>query len=267
MTTRVGITGCMGRMGQAVTLAVLADKNTSLAGGTEMGPEGDRMLHPRTGEDLGVPLFGDTADLAAVSDVLVDFTVLPALAHHLEIAGETGTPLVVGTTGLGVEHHRLIDEVAAKTAILQAGNMSLGVNVLTAIVEKAAGILDDNWDIEVLEMHHRHKVDAPSGTAVMLGEAAADGRKVALEDVACRARDGIVGARSTGEIGFATLRGGGVIGDHQVIFASDNERLELGHRAGDRALFADGAIRAAHWLVGQAPGRYDMKDALGLHAL
>ena len=267
MTVRIGITGCQGRMGQAITLAVLAADGLELAGGTEIGPEGTRMRHPRSGADLGVPLFQDTADLANVSDVLIDFTVLPALAHHLDVAADTGTAIVIGTTGLSSADHKLIDVAAGKTAVLQAGNMSLGVNVLTALVEKAAGILDDSWDIEVVEMHHRHKVDAPSGTAVMLGEAAAAGRDVELDEVACRARDGIVGARPKGEIGFATLRGGGVVGDHSVVLASENERLELGHRAEGRDLFADGAVRAAKWLAWREPGRYDMKDVLGLNDL
>lgn len=268
MTVRIGITGCLGRMGKALTLAALSSDQISLVGGTEMNvSEATTMKHPENGEDLEVPILGDANDLMDIADVVLDFTVLDALKTHLDAAVKNSTALVIGTTGLTSEHHSLIDRAAESIPILQAGNTSLGVTVLAALVEKAASILDDSWDIEVLEMHHRHKVDAPSGTATMLGEAAAAGRGVALDTVAQRTRDGIIGERTIGDIGFATLRGGGVIGDHSVIMASQHERIELSHKAEDRDLFASGAIRAALWLSDQPEGRYDMRRALGLDKL
>ncbi|GAB5482984.1 MAG: hypothetical protein Pars92KO_27410 [Parasphingorhabdus sp.] len=172
--------------------------------------------------------------------------------------------MLVGTTGLEPAHHLSIDAAAKTVPVLQTGNTSLGVNMLAALVKEAAARLGDDWDIEIVEMHHRHKVDAPSGTAILLGEAAAKGRGIDLNDHSERGRDGQTGARAKGAIGFASLRGGSVAGDHQVILATDEERIELGHRAENRMIFARGAVKAALWLTQQQPGRYDMTDMLGL---
>jgi 4-hydroxy-tetrahydrodipicolinate reductase len=207
---------------------------------------------------------GDLAALTAASDVLVDFSSPHAVEANLDACVAAGKPIVIGTTGLEERHHFLIDDAARDIAILQTGNTSLGVNMLAALVEQAARQLGADWDIEILEMHHRHKVDAPSGTALLLGEAAAKGRAIHLKDHSERGRDGITGARKAGDIGFASLRGGSVAGDHSVILASDNERIELIHRAENRTIFARGAVKAAVWLTPQKPGRYNMQEVLGL---
>ncbi len=174
------------------------------------------------------------------------------------------TPIIVGTTGLEERHHYLIDHAAGDIAVLQTGNTSLGVTLLAHLVREAAARLDADWDIEVVEMHHRMKVDAPSGTALLLGQAAAAGRGIDLATASERGRDGVTGARARGNIGFASLRGGTVAGDHDVIFAGDEEMITLSHRAENRMIFARGAVRAALWLIGQAPGRYIMPQVLGL---
>lgn len=197
-------------------------------------------------------------------DVFIDFSAPDALQGHLETAVEAKRPIVIGTTGLTPGHQRMIDEASAKIAVLQAANTSLGVNLLVHLVRQAAAKLGEDWDIEIAEMHHRHKADAPSGTALLLGRAAADGRGVSLDEMSERDRDGITGPREPGRIGFAALRGGSVAGDHQVVFAGDGERLELGHRAESRAIFAQGAVRAALWIADCPPGRYGMDDVLGL---
>jgi 4-hydroxy-tetrahydrodipicolinate reductase len=186
------------------------------------------------------------------------------LPEHLEAARGAGRPILVGTTGLSARHHAMIDAAAAEIPVLQTGNTSLGVTLLGILVREAAARLGPEWDIEIVEMHHRHKVDAPSGTALLLGEAAATGRDTTLSEVRVDGRAGLTGARTEGTIGFSSLRGGSVIGDHSVIFATDGERIELGHRGEDRVIFARGAVRAALWLVGRAPGRYRMGDVLGL---
>lgn len=196
-------------------------------------------------------------------DVFVDFSAPEALEKHLGDAVAVRKPIVIGTTGLTAEHQRMIDEAATRIAVLQAANTSLGVNLLAHLVREAAARLGDDWDIEIVEMHHRHKKDAPSGTGLLLGRAAAEGRGVDLDAVADRGRDGM-GEREAGRIGFAALRGGSVAGDHHVIFAGDGERIELGHRAESRAIFAQGAIRAALWLRDKPVGRYSMNDVLGL---
>ena len=224
-------------MGRAVA-AALADHDAVLAGGIDAG--------------------GDPAALARVADVLIDFSAPAALAANLAAARAARTPIVIGTTGLGDDHHGLIDDAAREIALLQTGNTSLGVTLLSVLVEQAAARLAD-WDVEVVEMHHRHKQDAPSGTALLLGQAAAAGRGVALAAETDRDR-----VRQDGAIGFASLRGGTMVGDHHVILAGPHERLSLGHVAEDRSLFAHGAIRAALWLRDRAPGRYTMRDVLGL---
>lgn len=254
--TAIGIFGARGRMGQAIA-GMAADAGLEIAGGTDSQAGG-------TIGDGGAAITADPAALAARADVLIDFSVPAALDAHLSACIATGKPLLIGTTGLEAEHHAAIDRAAERIAVLQTGNTSLGVNLLAALVREAATRLGDDWDIEIVEMHHRHKVDAPSGTALLLGEAAAAGRNIRLDERAVRGRDGITGARGAGDIGFASLRGGSVAGDHQVILATDQERIELGHRAESRIIFARGAIKAAQWLIGKAPGRYTMADVLGL---
>ena len=241
--TRIGIIGSAGRMGQALTAAI-AEAGLSHAGGVDKD--------------------GDVAALAAASDALVDFSSPAALEATLDAAMAAGRPIVIGTTGLEERHHWLIDQASKDIPILQTGNTSLGVTMLAALVRKAAAGLADDWDIEITEMHHRHKVDAPSGTALLLGEAAAAGRGIALSSHSERGRDGVTGPRAPGAIGFASLRGGSVAGDHSVIFASEGESITLSHRAEDRSIFARGAVKAAVWLTRQRAGRYTMNDVLGM---
>lgn len=212
----------------------------------------------------GVDCGDDVAALAAVSDVLIDFSAPKALEANLDAAITYHRPLLIGTTGLEERHHYLIDDAAKDIAALQTGNTSLGVTLLAAMVRDAAARLGPDWDIDIVEMHHRMKVDAPSGTALLLGEAAAAGRGIDLTRHSERGRDGHTGARQSGAIGFASLRGGTVAGDHSVIFAGEQERIEFTHRAEDRSIFARGAVRGAAWLLGQRPGRYAMADVLGL---
>ena len=239
----IGIIGSEGRMGQALAMAI------------------DAAGHECSG---GVDQAGKPGPLAAQSDVLVDFSAPQALEANLAAAKVPGIPLVIGTTGLTEDHHRMIDDAAQVIPVLQTGNTSLGVTLLAYLVREAASRLGPDWDIEILEMHHRMKVDAPSGTALLLGEAAAEGRNIALSDKSESGRDGHTGARGDGAIGFAALRGGTVAGDHSVIFAGAQERLTLSHQAEDRAIFASGAVRAATWLIGKEPGRYTMQDVLDL---
>lgn len=254
--TTIGIFGAAGRMGNAIAQAAI-DAQIAFAGGTDRSQTGE--IAP------GVAITSDSAALALKSDVLIDFSVPAALEDHLNACVAASRPILIGTTGLEPSHHALIDQAARHIPVLQTGNTSLGVNILAALVEKAAAGLGDDWDIEIVEMHHRHKVDAPSGTALLLGEAAARGRRITLADNSERGRDGITGARARGAIGFAALRGGSVAGDHQVIFATEGERIEIGHRAENRSIFARGAIKAALWLAQQdQAGRYDMKAVLGL---
>lgn len=240
---RIGIIGSEGRMGHALERAI-AEAGHTLSGGIDKG--------------------GDCAALADASDVLVDFSAPFALEANLHAAVGAGVPLVIGTTGLEPQHHVAIDAAARAVAVLQTGNTSLGVTLLAHLVREAAMRLGDDWDIEIVEMHHRMKVDAPSGTALLLGEAAAAGRGIDLADNRESGRDGHTGARKPGAIGFAALRGGTVAGEHSVILAGEEERLTLTHSAENRAIFARGAVKAAQWLIGRAPGRYTMDDVLGL---
>ena len=240
---RIGIIGSAGRMGQALAEAIPA-AGYALAGGVDQG--------------------GDVIALAETSDVLVDFSSPAALEANLDIAVEAATPILIGTTGLEDRHHFLIDHAADRIAVLQTGNTSLGVNMLVHLVREAALRLDPDWDIEIVEMHHRGKIDAPSGTALMLGAAAAEAREIRLHEASERGRDGIHSARVRGAIGFASLRGGTVAGDHSAIFAGEDERIVLSHVAENRSIFARGAVRGAGWLIGQKPGRYTMAQVLGL---
>lgn len=254
--TSIGIYGAAGRMGQAIAVAA-GEAKVKIAGSVDRPG--------RTGEiAAGMAIGNDPLALAELSDVLIDFSSPSALGDHLDACIAARKPIVIGTTGLEHVHHALIDQAAKQIAVIQTGNTSLGVNLLAALVEDAARRLGDDWDIEIVEMHHRHKVDAPSGTALLLGEAAAKGRGVTLTDSGVRGRDGITGARTPGSIGFASLRGGSVSGDHQILFAAEGERIELGHRAESRSIFARGAIKAALWLAAQPAGRYDMKSVLSL---
>jgi len=217
------------------------------------------------GKPLGLEVGDDAAALFRGADAVIDFTHPTALARHAGLAAEHGTALVVGTTGLEHEALSVLADAAKKTAVVRSANMSVGVTLLTTLVERLAAILGpDIFDIEITEMHHRHKIDAPSGTAFLLGRAAAEGRGVDLDKVAVRGRDGETGARAKGVIGFAALRGGDVVGDHSVIFATEGERIELTHKAASRDIFARGALRAARWAMGRAPGLYTMKDVLGV---
>jgi 4-hydroxy-tetrahydrodipicolinate reductase len=222
------------------------------------------------GGRMGKAIAEDVARRADLSisqadpDLFIDFSAPEALESHVGAALSAGRPIVIGTTGLDSGHHDRIDEAARHIPVLQAANMSLGVNLLAHLVREAAARLGPDWDVEIVEMHHRHKVDSPSGTALLLGEAAAAGRRIELQAASERGRDGITGARRRGSIGFASLRGGSVAGDHQLIFAGEGERIELGHRAESRAIFARGAVDAALWLLGKPPGRYSMADMLGL---
>jgi 4-hydroxy-tetrahydrodipicolinate reductase len=206
----------------------------------------------------------DAGALFAAADAVLEFTSAKASLDHAALAAGTRTIHVIGTTGLDPAQEAALAAAAQSTAIVWAPNMSLGVNLLMGLVERVAAALDDDFDIEIFEIHHRHKVDAPSGTALGLGAAAARGRGVDLDDVAIRGRDGMTGARRRGAIGFASLRAGDVVGDHSVIFAADGERIELAHRATDRRIYARGALRAALWARGKAPGLYSMADVLGL---
>jgi 4-hydroxy-tetrahydrodipicolinate reductase len=241
--TRIGIIGSQGRMGQAIA-AALIEAGETLGGGADKD--------------------GAIADLAAQSDVLVDFSSAQALEDNLDAAVAAGVPIVIGTTGLEERHHFLIDHAAQAIPVLQTGNTSLGVTLLAHLVREAASRLGDDWDIEIVETHHRMKVDAPSGTALLLGEAAAEARAVTLADASERGRDGITGKRGIGNIGFAALRGGSVAGDHSVLFLGDGERVTLSHLAENRSIFAKGAVRACQWLIGKPAGRYTMPEVLGL---
>ena len=263
---KIGILGCAGRMGRALVQEVRATAGAELGGGMEpTGPAiGQDLGTLAGGEPLGVKVVSDAATLFSTCDCVIDFTIASVVNAHVKLAAENKKTLVLGTTGLGDAARIAIAEGAKKTVIVQAANFSVGVNLLLGLTEKVASMLGPDFDIDILEMHHRHKVDAPSGTALALGEAAAKGRAVNLKDVGRRTRDGLVGARPSGEIGFATLRGGDVIGDHTVIFAADGERIELTHKASGRPIFARGAVRAALWTVGKGPGLYSMRDVLGL---
>jgi 4-hydroxy-tetrahydrodipicolinate reductase len=265
--TSIGVVGAAGRMGTMLVKEITANAETALAGATES--PGHAALGVDIGELAGlgkidIPLSDDPAKLFAAADAVIDFTRPGATVNHAALAAQARTVLVIGTTGLEKSHEAEIAKAAKHTAIVLAPNMSLGVNLLFALTEQVAGALGDDFDIEIVEMHHRHKIDAPSGTALGLGRAAAKGRGIDLDNMAIRGRDGVTGERPKGAIGFAALRGGDVVGDHTVIFAGEGERIELTHRAGGRHIYARGAVRAALWAQGKPPGLYGMKDVLGL---
>lgn len=264
---KIAVMGAAGRMGLELVRAVHAAKGCVVAGAVE------RVGAPAVGRDvgelagvgpLGVPVTDDALEIVAAVDGIIDFTSPASSVEFAGLAANARIVHVLGTTGLGADEDAAVRAAARHATIVKSGNMSLGVNLLAAITAKVAAALDADFDIEIVEMHHRHKVDAPSGTALMLGEAAARGRGVSLSEAAVRVRDGHTGPRRPGDIGFATLRGGSVVGEHTVIFAGEGERIEITHRATDRALFARGAVKAALWARGKGPGLFSMDDVLGL---
>ncbi len=264
---KIGVVGAAGRMGRMLVRQAGESVDCALAGATERpGSEAigqDAGMLAGIGE-VGVTVGDDAAAMIAHVDAVIDFTAPDATVMHAELAAQAGAAMVIGTTGLTDSHREALRGAARHVPVVVAPNMSAGVTLLMALVEQVARTLDESYDIEILEMHHRHKVDAPSGTALGLGRAAASGRNVDLDTAARLAREGHTGARPRGEIGFATLRGGDVVGDHTVVFAGAGERIELTHRASSRQLFAAGAVRAALWTKGRKPGLYSMRDVLGL---
>jgi 4-hydroxy-tetrahydrodipicolinate reductase len=264
---KMGVIGCGGRMGRMLLAEIAAAEGCTLAGGT--GKPGSAIIGADLGELAGIGRLGlavDTAPekLIAESDVVIEFSAPAATASHVALAAEQGTPMVIGTTGLSAGEAETVRAAAQRIPVVWAANTSLGINLLLGLVEQVAARLGPEWDIEIMEMHHRGKVDAPSGTGLALGRVAAAARGTTLDAVAQRGRDGITGARRSGDIGFAALRGGDAVGDHHVIFAGAGERLELTHRATNRAIYATGAVRAARWVVGRPAGLYGMKEVLGL---
>jgi 4-hydroxy-tetrahydrodipicolinate reductase len=265
---KVVVTGAGGRMGR--TLVRILAETPGVRLGSALEREGSTVIGQDCGvlaglEPNGVPVTTDAVTAIAAADAILDFTAPSATVAFAELAAQARAVHIVGTTGLGADHIAALRAAARHTVVMQSGNMSLGVNLLAVLVEQAAKALSaSGWDIEIAEMHHKHKVDAPSGTALLLGQAAAAGRNIVLEDVAVRVRDGHTGVRPEGAIGFATLRGGSVIGEHSVLYAGEGETVELSHRAIDRAIFARGAVHAALWGRERKPGFYTMRDVLGL---
>ena len=264
---RVVIAGAGGRMGRTLIHAVAANKAVTLAGAVDapasavMGRDAGELAG--LGKN-GISVVADAAPLLRSADALIEFTIPAATLAFAELAANAGLVHVIGTTGHSAEEDAVIAKAASRAIIVKSGNMSLGVNLLGALVKRVAKTLNDDYDIEIVEMHHNKKIDAPSGTALMFGRAAAAGRGVDLAQRSVRGRDGMTGARCAGDIGFASLRGGTVVGEHSVIFAGPAERIELTHRAEDRMIFARGALHAALWARGKKPGLYSMADVLGL---
>ena len=264
---KIAVMGAAGRMGRELIRAIHDRDGCTLSGALEH--KGSIALGQDAGllaglGKLGVLITDDPLDVIARSEAILDFTVPAATVECAGLAANARIVHVIGTTGLSAADDAKIAAAARHATIIKEGNMSLGVNLLAALTAKVAAALDADFDIEIVEMHHRHKVDAPSGTALMLGEAAAKGRGVVLGDSSARGRDGHTGARRRGDIGFASLRGGSVVGEHTVIFAAEGERLELTHKAADRGIFSRGALRAALWGKGRPPGLYGMADVLGI---
>jgi 4-hydroxy-tetrahydrodipicolinate reductase len=264
---KIGIMGCGGRMGRMLVAEMQGTADLKLAGGTESAASG--LLGKDIGElagigNLGVAATEDALAVTAASGVIIDFSSPAGAVAHARLAAQSSTAMVIGTTGIDEEQAKVIDTMAKVVPIVWAPNMSVVMTLFLGLVMETAKRLGEDYDIEVLEMHHKAKVDAPSGTALALGRAAAMGRGIDLASHSQRVRDGHTGPRKVGDIGFAALRGGDVVGDHTVIFASEGERLELTHRATSRRIFAKGALRAARWAVGQKPGLYSMEDVVGL---
>ena len=265
---KIGIVGAAGRMGQMLLRTLSQTEGVAISGATERPGHDwigrDIGAAMGLGRDLGVLVEDDPLEMFARSHAVIDFTSPAASVAHAGLAAQAKCALVIGSTGFEPEHLAAIKAAARHCPIVRAGNMSLGVNLLTVLTKKVAEALGEDWDVEIVEMHHNKKVDAPSGTALMLGQAAADGRGVDLETAKDSGRDGQTGAREKGKIGFAALRGGDVVGEHDVIFAAAGERIVLRHLATDRAIFARGAVRAAVWAVGRPSGEYAMTDVLGM---
>jgi 4-hydroxy-tetrahydrodipicolinate reductase len=264
---KIAVTGAAGRMGRELIRTVHAMEGCVLSGAIEQ--EGSLALGQDAGllaglGKLGVIITDDALEQFASADAVLDFTVPAASIEFAAIAANARIVHVLGTTGLSAQDDAKVAAAANHATIIRSGNMSLGINLLAALTRKVAQALDPDFDIEIIEMHHRHKVDAPSGTALMLGKAAAEGRGVKLDAVSVRTRDGHTGERRRGDIGFASLRGGNVVGEHSVLFAADGEIVELTHRATDRGIFARGAVKAALWGRGKPPGLYSMSDVLGI---
>jgi len=266
---RIAIAGAAGRMGRTLARIIHETNGVALVGGLEVAGSshvGEDMGRLSGLGDVGAPITDDPLELLREVEAVLDFTTPAASVALAELAAQTRIVHVIGTTGFTAGDDARIRAAARHARIVQSGNMSVGINLLAALVRQAAGALGEEFDIEIVEMHHRHKVDAPSGTALLLGEAAAKGRGIDLASRSIRARDGHTGPRPSGDIGFATLRGGSVVGDHAVIFAGPEERIELRHIAQSRDIFARGAVRAAQWAADRKPGLYGMADVLGLAA-
>jgi 4-hydroxy-tetrahydrodipicolinate reductase len=264
---RLVVAGAGGRMGRTLVKAIAETNGVTLAGAFEH--KGSPLIGQDAGElaglgKNGIVLGDDPGFLLVNADGLIDFTVPAATAAHAALTAQAGKIHIIGTTGLSAEEDAKVAAAARKTVIVKSGNMSLGVNLLGALVRRVAKTLDDDFDIEIFEMHHNKKIDAPSGTALLLGHAAAEGRGIDFDQRKVLAREGHTGARQKGDIGFAALRGGNVVGEHSVMFVGPAERIELVHKAGDRMLFAHGAMKAALWAQGKQPGLYSMMDVLGL---
>jgi 4-hydroxy-tetrahydrodipicolinate reductase len=264
---KIVVVGAAGRMGRELIRAIHATDGCTLGGAIEQ--PGSIALGQDAGllvglGKIGVMMTDDALETFAKADAVIDFTTPAATVGYAALSANARIVHVIGTTGCSDADDAKILAAARHATIIKSGNMSLGVNLLAAITRQVAAALDAAYDIEIVETHHRMKVDAPSGTAIMLGEAAAEGRGITLKDKSARGRDGHTGARRVGDIGFASLRGGSVIGEHTVVFASDSERIEITHKADDRGLFARGAVKAALWGRGKAPGLYSMADVLGL---
>ncbi|MBO6774070.1 MAG: 4-hydroxy-tetrahydrodipicolinate reductase [Marinibacterium sp.] len=261
------VTGASGRMGQTLIRLVAENPELALVGAVE------RAGHDWVGKDIGVAIGGsplgvnvtdDPLPVFAKAQAILDFTSPAATLEFAALAAQARAVHVIGTTGMSDEEIATLEPAGRHAVIIRAGNMSLGVNLLVQMTRQVAAALDEDFDIEVIEGHHNRKVDAPSGTALMLGQAAADGRGVNLGEVSDRGRAGITGARKRGDIGFTAIRGGDIVGEHDVMFAAAGERIVLRHIATDRTIFARGAIKAALWGLGQKPGQYDMLDVLGM---
>ncbi len=266
-STGIAVMGASGRMGQMLIKLVNDNDTAHLVAVTE------RAGHDWAGRDLGACMGGaatgvmvhaDPIDAIVNAQAVIDFTSPDATVAHAQLTAQARCVHVIGTTGMDDSHHQALTHASRHATIIQAGNMSLGVNLLMQITKQVAAALDEDFDIEVIEAHHHHKVDAPSGTALMLGQAAAEGRGIDLNVAKDSGRDGITGARQRGHIGFSAIRGGDIVGEHDVLFAGQGERITLRHVATDRAIFARGALKAALWGQGKGPGRFDMLDVLGM---
>ncbi|MEY2341014.1 4-hydroxy-tetrahydrodipicolinate reductase [Acidithiobacillus sp. IBUN Pt1247-S3] len=270
MTIRVALAAAAGKMGKAIVAALSEQSDLQLV--AALGRPGASALGEDVGRlaglaELGVPLSAQLAEALAQADVLIDFSPADAALCHLRAAAQVQRPVVLGSTGFSADQQMELQELSRQIPLLAAPNMSVGINVLLALLPRVVASMGEDYDIEIIEAHHSQKRDAPSGTALALGRAAAAGRNAELDELACWDRNGVSGPRGKGSIGFATLRAADVVGEHSVWLAGAGERLELTHRASSRRNFAEGALRAARWVHGRAPGLYDMQDVLGLHSV